>query len=267
MIDLHVHSSDYSSDASDNIETMVLAAVRKGVTHLALTDHLDLAPDGSLPGNLKDLAAYRNLLEALKEKYSGQIAITAGIEAGYTKKHADKLAKLLDGLDFDFVINSVHEVGGVDCYYPEFYRGKTKQQAYNEYFEAVLESLDAPYPYHSVGHLGYVERTAPYPDPGVHYNEFSKILDAILTAIIRKEKILELNTNVYGSASIRWLPNNEIWARYRELGGTRATFGSDAHRKGRIGEGYGEAAAYLKGLGFKGFAVVSGGMERITNSE
>ena len=60
-----------------------------------------------------------------------------------------------------------------------------------------------------------------------------------------------------------WLPNNGVLARYKELGGGRVTFGSDAHQKGRLCDKYGEACAYLKGLGFKGFTVMAGGAEKL----
>jgi len=264
LADCHIHTSNFSSDAVDTAETMVRAALKKGVSYLAITDHLDLKPDGSLPSRLNELPAYRRALTALKEKYRDQLELAAGIEIGFVPQHAARIAALLDGLAFDYIINSVHEVDGEDCYFPAYFQGKTKARAYCGYFEAVLASLDAPYPYHCVGHLGYVERRSPYPDPAAHYGEFAETLDAVLEKIIRKKKIIELNTNTYGG-SFPWLPNAGILSRYKELGGERVAFGSDAHQKARIGDKYKEAAEFLKGMGFKGFTVISDGNEMLTD--
>ena len=262
MLDTHIHSSDFSPDGSDAMEAMILTAIDRGVVFIALTDHLDLLQDGSPPKQMADLKAYRNRLTDMQKKYRGKIEIAAGLEAGFVQKNALKMNELIGGLNFDFIINSVHEADNIDCYYREFYAERKKFETYSTYFEAVLRSLDAPYPFHAVGHLGYVERTAPYADKIAHYREFSEVLDAILKKIVSAGKILELNTNVYNDPKIPWLPNDEILRRYRTLGGTRITFGSDAHQTVRIGDKYQAACDYLKSLGFEGLTVTAGGKER-----
>ena len=78
--------------------------------------------------------------------------------------------------------------------------------------------------------------------------------DRFLTAVIRKNKSLEINTrSIYkfhtlGVTDI-W-PDRKILKRYRELGGIRVTLGSDSHDTSTIGIYFDEAAAYLKESGF-----------------
>ena len=262
MIDCHTHTL-YSPDGCETPEAVVCAAVSKGLTYLAITDHLDLTRDGTPSILPKKLAEYRKVLEELKDKYSKEIEIAAGIEVGYTRPNANKISDMITPLNFDFIINSVHEVNGTDCFYAAYFARKSKEKTYGAYFEAVLESLNAPYPYHAVGHLGYVERKAPYPDPLAHHSAFQTVLDAILEMTVEQKKILEINTNMYG-AKIPWLPNDGIMNRYKALGGTRVTFSSDAHKTDRVGERYAEVTAFVKNvLQLKGYTVFSNGKERL----
>lgn len=106
---------------------------------------------------------------------------------------------------------------GEECYFPEYTRGKEKRDAYNAYFQAVLASLDAPYPYDIVAHIGYCSRNAVYADPKIRYEDFSEILDRILYRIVEKDKILEINTSSKTAGS-PFLPDTDILRRYYEMG-------------------------------------------------
>ncbi len=259
MIDCHVHT-DFSSDGKDPPEALVLAAIEKGISFIAFTDHLDLSKTGQAPPRMRDLAAYCRTLDALKQKYASRIEIAIGAECGWAPDADKVLARMLDGLPFDYIINSIHDVNGADCYDREFYDGKSKQTAYREYLSAVFDSLDAAYPYHAIGHLCYPERVAPYPGRAFLYTEFSDIFDALLKKIIDKQKILELNTSVSGTVC---LPRRDVLARYRALGGEKVTFSSDAHFISRLCDKYAETAALIKELGFSGFTYIAGGKERL----
>ncbi len=259
MIDSHVHS-DFSPDGHEPAEQLVLAAIDKGVTFIAFTDHLDLTKTGQIPPRMRDLPAYCRALGVLKEKYAGRIEIAIGVECGWAPGADKTIAGMLDGLPFDYIVNSIHDVNGADCYDREFYDGKSKKQAYREYFNAVYDSLDAAYPYHAIGHLGYPERVSPYPDRAVYYEEFSDILDAILKKIIAKQKILELNTSIRDTLC---LPRRDVLAHYRVLGGEKITFSSDAHFTARLCDKYAGVCARAKSLGFSGFTYLSGGKEQL----
>ncbi|MCL2061746.1 MAG: histidinol-phosphatase HisJ family protein [Firmicutes bacterium] len=277
IIDTHVHT-DFSSDGVEKAEDMIRAAIRKGIQYIAFTDHLDLGRDGCASERMRDLKAVLNCFCTYKARYAGQIEIAAGVEVGFAPEHEAKLTALLDGLNFDYVINSIHDVNGQDCYRMEFYKNKTKQQAFTEYFDAVLQSLDASFTYHALGHLCYVERVAPYPDRRACYNQFADILDKILNKLIKKGKLLELNSSIRPQLSesltadcgtLRTkapavcLPGADILARYKQLGGTRVTFGSDAHQIPRLLDKYDAVTDLCKQLGFSGFTYISSGKEKL----
>jgi histidinol-phosphatase (PHP family) len=251
MTDCHVHTN-YSPDGFYSPEAVVRAAIKKGIGYLAITDHLDFDPKYKNALSESNIAEYVERLSALKKKYCGQIDLAVGIEAGYTVRNAIRISDITKSYRFDYIINSVHEVNGEDCYFKGYFKGKTKYEAYNAYLETVYESLSAPYPYHAVGHLGYVERKAPYTGTDMNLREFGGAIDRILKEIIAKDKILEINTNVY-LKNLSYMPNSEILSRYKDLGGKKTAFASDAHKLERLGYGYGEAADTAKRLGLELF--------------
>jgi len=246
MKDFHTHSN-YSFDGKESIEHIVQAAIAKGITTLAITDHFEVQ-NGVLTFSQEKLTAYIQEISALKTQYKTQITLLCGLEVGYVKKYATLLADALKPHNFDYIINSVHEVGGDDCYFEAYFKDKIKETAYGEYLEAILDSLDAPYPFHTIGHIGYVCRNAPYSDPSLNYIDFKDIIDKILRKIIAKNKALELNPNVSGKAKTHdaFFPNLQILTAYKNMGGKKVIFGSDAHTLDRLGDMYHDIIHTLK---------------------
>ncbi|MGN0796130.1 MAG: histidinol-phosphatase HisJ family protein [Christensenellales bacterium] len=252
-VDSHTHS-EFSADGSVKISEMVNRAIADGGRYLCITDHFDLdalkeynnAPDGWTQLNLP--AYEKNLYEARKEseKHSEEFYLGFGIEAGYDENAKDDYKKIIDEKPFDAVINSVHFVEGYDVYFPDFFLGREKDDAYRSYLKKVYKSLDVSYHYDIVGHIGYCVRNAKYEDKIMHFDEFSDLLEAILKKIIALDKTLEVNTHH------ALCPNEEILKKYFEFGGRKISFGSDAHR-GDVYKDFDKTVEMLKGIGFSGF--------------
>lgn len=263
MVDCHLHTSK-SPDSTQDAEALILHAIEKGFTHICLTDHMELLSPHVESAAVSDLATYKKDYDKLKQKYADKIHICVGIECGFTTENKEANAKKLSETTLDYVINSIHEVCGSDCYFPYHFDNKTKEQSYGEYLDAVSDSLDVPYHFDAIAHFGYIERTAPYADKIFRYNDFSSKIDEILNKIIQKGKILELNTNVYG-ASCDFMPRTEIVERYYALGGRKVTFSSDAHTASRLGANYDKCVTVLKNIGFDGFTIVQNGKQILVN--
>ena len=139
-------------------------------------------------------------------------------------------------------------MSSTDIYYPQFFDGKEKKEIYSKYLLTIYESLRA-YDYDIIGHIGYIMRKAPYKNKKLEYSDHSDVLDEILKSIISKNKTIELNTHSEGTG-LNFFPTSEILKRYKELGGTNVSFGSDAHSKFDIGRNYKFAAEGAKEYGF-----------------
>ncbi len=113
---------------------MVEAALARGLTGIAITDHVPfywLPPerhDSTLAMAAAELPGYVESVLALKERYRGRIEVLLGIEADYVAGHEEALARLLAAYPFDVVLGSVHLVDGwlVDApeAVPRFARGQ-----------------------------------------------------------------------------------------------------------------------------------------------
>lgn len=253
--DFHTHT-DFSSDSMQNIEELILFASKLGLKHLAITDHFDNGSVYVPVGKQLDIKKYFETVSSyISFAKELNVDLIIGIEMGYTPQKNSQNADIINTYSFDYVINSVHEVQGLDCYFKEYHEGKDRYTSYYEYFKMILDSIDAPYYYSTVGHLGYVIRKAPYQPKEYEYSEFKEILDEILNKIIKKDKILEVNTSIEGLTD-RIIPSLDVIKRYYELGGRLITFGSDAHSILRLGEKRDYVSEMLKEIGFKNLTIV-----------
>ena len=266
LTDLHTHSA-FSPDGISPLSEMVQTAHKKGLSYFGVSEHFDfdyaacgLRIHGEIPP-LTDEEGYFSAARTLQNEYAAQgLRLLVGGEYGFLPDAAccERYAGLSERKKPDFIINSVHTVDGADCYFPEYFAGKSREQAYGQYLERIRESLDAPYDYDIVAHIGYVGRKAPYEKKMLRYDDFPALFDDILKTVIKKGKILEVNSSTRGIGE-PFLPDTGVLARYFELGGRRISFGSDAHDISRIAEGRETAAAALKALGFAFLTVPDGG--------
>lgn len=254
--DCHMHSS-FSADSPAPMEEMVLEAVRRGLAGICFTEHLD--PDyPPTPDNETfelDLPAYRKQLFSLRDKYASELDIRFGIELGLQPHLGSFFHELLAELPFDFVIGSSHVVHGYDPYYGEFFRGRSESACYREYFESILENLEAFSEMDVYGHIDYIVRYGPEKNKNYSYTAYQEILDEILRTVIRKEKGIELNTGGFHYGLGEPNPCRAVIKRYRELGGEIITVGADAHDPSKIAYDFGKAAAILADCGFKYYTV------------
>lgn len=265
--DIHTHTK-FSADGTCDMEDMIKTAISLGLEYYGISEHfnyeydrLHLKIDGEEVPPI-DEKAYFTRARAMQKKYAGKINLLAGAEFGFddNSRTQERYIQTVEKYKPDFVINSIHVCLGMDCYFPHYCEGKSKEFAYNAYLYRVLESLDAAYPYDIVAHIGYCSRNATYPDPKLRYEDFSDVLDAILRRIIQKNKILEVNTSAKTAGS-PFIPDTDILTRYYELGGRKVSFASDAHYAARIGEKRELVCEALKKIGFTYLSVPFRGKE------
>lgn len=250
--DYHSHSN-YSSDAHTPMDKMIERAIDLGLTEFAITDHVDFAyPSSTLTLSGINIKNYFDELMFNKRKYRHKIKVIVGVELSIRPDIAHICQALTESYAWDFVIGSTHDVKGLDWYYQESYEGKSKQQAYQEYFENMLECIKTCDCFDVIGHLDYVERyPRMYEDKALHYSDYADIIDEILTLLIKKGKGIEVNTSGFYYNLGRPQPQRAIIARYIELGGKIITVGSDAHRPDNIAAHFGDAWNILQELGVK----------------
>lgn len=251
--DFHLHSC-FSGDSDAPMEEIIKKAISLGLTHICFTEHYD--PDFVYPAGESgtfelNTDSYLYDLLRFREKYYGQIQIMFGVELGLQPHLRDALEFYTENHDFDFIIGSSHICNRKDPYYPEFFEGRSEDEAHQEYFESILECVkETPY-FDVYGHLDYVVRYGPTKNQNYTYQKHADIIDRILRAIVESGKGIELNTSGFRSGLGQPNPCVDILKRYKELGGEIITVGSDTHKPEHVGADFDKACTILKDCGFQ----------------
>ena len=252
--DTHMHTA-FSGDSDAAPDSMIQKSIELGLSGICITDHEDLDyPDPEICFEL-DLDDYEKKVLRLQEKYRDQIPVRFGIELGLSPHLAETHAQIVADHPFDFVIGSSHLVNGIDPYYPEYYDGRTEEEAYREYFSSILENIKAFDGFDVYGHIDYVVRYGPNKNAEYSYERYADLIDPILTGLIRRGKGIEVNTAGFKYGLGHPNPTEDIIRRYHELGGTILTIGADAHAPDQIAFAYDKLPALLKSCGFTYFTV------------
>lgn len=253
LADYHVHST-FSGDAKSDMEDIVKAAISGGLKEICFTEHNDIDfpyPKGEEGMFELNTDSYLYDLLSMRRDYGDKLKIGFGVELGMQTQIAQANADYSKEYDFDFVIFSCHVVNGKDPYYPEYFEGRSEEEALREYFECIRDNLKIYKDYDVVGHLDYAVRYAPNTDKNYSYKQYRDIIDEILETVIRDGKGLEVNTAGIRKYCLKDVhPVTDILKRYRELGGKIVTVGSDAHAEGDIGADFDRAERALKAAGF-----------------
>ena len=239
LFDSHTHTK-FSADSEMNAKEAQAQAERLGLG-LVFTEHLDADQPG--PSDIDftfDPHAYWQEYEPLRGE-----KLRLGVEVGMRAPTEEKSRAFVAQVPFDLVIGSLHFCEELDLYYPDFYEGKEKSEAWHIYFTDMERELR----HHSwvdvLTHIDYICRTAPYENPELDYGTYQQDIEAVLRACIETDTVLELNTRrLSESRGLKELV--PIYKRYHELGGKYVTLGSDAHQIDRIGSEFQRASEFAE---------------------
>lgn len=253
-VDFHLHS-DFSGDSETPIREMIEQSIQLGLETICFTDHQDWDYPAEDTIFTFDTDTYFNILHALSAEYADRIKILTGVELGLQPHLAGRLTRYIEKYPFDFIIGSSHVVHRIDPYYPEFFEGRSEEECYQEYFESIIENINAFTGFDVYGHLDYVVRYGPNKGLFYSYKKYADVIDSILRLLIEKGKGIELNTAglKYGLGYPN--PHPDILKRYRELGGEILTIGSDGHKPEHIAYDFDKIIPILLDCGFTHYTV------------
>lgn len=242
LYDTHIHT-EFSHDSNMLLQDAASKACELGIG-IIITEHVDL--------NYPDPLAFRINTHDYFKTYAPyrHDALLLGVEIGLSLGEVADNKRIVADNPFDYVIGSIHLVNDVDTYAEVYYKGKSKQQAYEEYFDAMHACIHAYDFIDSLGHIDYICRYARYADQELYYSEFSERLEAILAALAGKDKCLELNTRRIGNKQAAECLLT-LYKRFKELGGKYVTIGSDAHFAADIGKNFSAALEITDRSGLK----------------
>lgn len=250
-MDFHTHTN-YSPDSKTEMEKSILAAIEKGISDLAFTDHVDF--DADIDSGIGDWdfdrSKYEVEIRSHQSKFEGQINLYQGIEIGVQPHLTDRNREVVRMNQYDFVIASLHSVERRDLYHRKFFENHTDLDAIRIYFESYYESVKSFKDYSVLGHLDLYVRYKEELE-NVEFSKFSDYVETLLKMVIEDGKGIEINTGGFRYGLNYANPNNQFLKLYKALNGEIITIGSDAHTLDYLGYKYNETVALLKEIGFK----------------
>jgi len=260
MFDSHIHSNN-SVDGKQTLDQICETAISLGLCGVAITDHANTHTYIS-SGIYPRIVSLISDVAAAREKYGDKLNILLGIELGeylFCPEYADTLLALAE---FDFILGAIHHVD-----YPD---GTTRAYAHMEfdkmtdgeieeylglYFDQAYKNIDRS-DMDSFAHLTCPLRyvNGKY-RMGFDISRLENKIEKILRRLIERGISLEVNTHglIAEDGEMHTIPDYDILARYKALGGEKITLGSDSHVSKTIARNFSSAVEKLKELGFDGY--------------
>lgn len=251
LIDMHVHT-DNSPDGVHSPMFICEQAIKNNLGAIAFTDHCEV--DTYYKDKYNNMV-FHSFFECSKAKvaFRGQLLVLIGLEVGQPTSDTILADEIVNEKPYDFILGSIHT--------PKGYNGKDiKDIEYNEidvyrFMEEYFRELSEVANWKGCDCLSHV--TAPMRRIQGRYEidfDYSKIqtaTDNLLKEVISNGKAIEINTSGLRQPIGRTMPEEAIVKRYRELGGTKITVGSDAHKAPDVGAGLTEGILIAKRCGFQ----------------
>ncbi|MEO8208770.1 MAG: histidinol-phosphatase HisJ family protein [Chloroflexota bacterium] len=254
-LDAHLHT-DQSPDSPVPIDVYAALAVERGITELAITDHVDFDARDPAYNYVAFAERERTVRTAAARWASRGVQIRFGAELTYNRSWEGDLREHLRRHRYDYTIGSVHDWPD-SPYIPSrvgtWASGRRIDDVMAPYLDEIIAAAQSGL-FDTIGHLDVVKR---YLYPHVRPADIAsrpELLDPALTAIAESGTALEINTSGLRHRVRETYPAPWAIARYRELGGAHVVAGSDAHRDDWFAWGLEDGYRALIAAGFSSLA-------------
>jgi len=166
MIDYHIHTH-HSIDAEGSIDAYCEKAVVLGLQEICITNHCELdtlRSDNFIrfdnewqPLTKEGLKKLKGEVTKARDFYKRHgLAVKFGLEIGYYDGVETRLNEILDDIDFDFLLGSIHCLNHI-CIdsskeYPVYFSKHSIDELLNTYFQAIENLINSGL-FDSIGHL------------------------------------------------------------------------------------------------------------------
>lgn len=259
------------------MERTCLRAVELGLEAVTFTDHADftdwvsaeraqeLRGAGGLPLGLRpvarhrdsgelDIAGYWECIDRCRVQFP-ELRILSGVELGDAHRFPVQSAALLAFRPLDRILGSSHciPVDGalVDCSGPGVMKADTAPERLRSYLSGTLEMVEADGSFGVLAHLDYPKRYWPHDRVPFVEADFEAEYRAVLRALARSGRALEVNTSRGSEPSRGLCPGPIVLRWWREEGGRAVFFGSDAHDPAGLMRGFDVAVQAAESAGFR----------------
>jgi histidinol-phosphatase (PHP family) len=258
-LDSHLHT-DLSPDSDVPIDAYCEAAVARGIPEIAITDHVDFDPRAPASGFADFATRERSVRDAAERWADRGLAVRLGVEVTWEPERADEIRDYLARHPYDFVVGSCHVGPGSPFRrgaVAAWCSGRTIREAVAPYFAEVLSAARCGL-FDALGHLDVVKKHVAGQFPPAAFAAAPDLYEPVLLALVETGTGLEINSSGLRQAPREAYPAPWVVGRFRELGGSAVTIGSDAHRADSFAWGLGHAYAVAAHAGYGEVAIRRG---------
>lgn len=257
------HTHSLFSDGSSQPEAYILEAVAKGFDLLGFTEHSPLPFENTFSFKQENRDEYVALMNSLKQKFSGQIAVYSGMEMDYIPGMSDNFSKIKRDYNLDYLIGSVHLVkpentdelwftDGPD--YRTYDKGLNElfagdiRKAVTAYFRQINEMIENQQ-FDIIGHFDKIKMH----NRGRFFKEdeawYQSLIAETIMLIQDRDIIVEVNTRgIYKKRSETTYPGLDILKQIRQMH-IPVMVNSDAHKTHELDGEFAHGFSLLKAAG------------------
>ncbi|MBO9606039.1 MAG: histidinol-phosphatase [Paenibacillaceae bacterium] len=250
--DLHTHH-ERCGHAEQGIRAYIDAAVKRGLQVIGVSDHSPFFGDEQeqpFPGIAmakREFSFYVSEVLKLKAEYEGRIEVLLGVESDFFPEHAGLYEMIYAQYPFDYIIGSVHQSGGTSIFNRNRWKNLSDVQKIKQketYYDLIEQSARSGM-FQILGHIDAMKG---------YYPAFSdiktKAVEQALRTIGECGVAIEINTSGSTKDCGGWYPSDEMLEMALRYG-IAVTFGSDAHKPGRVGDEWELVQRRLREIGYK----------------
>ncbi|MBF8289066.1 MAG: Histidinol-phosphatase [Chloroflexi bacterium] len=250
-LDSHLHT-DQSPDANVPVDVYAALALERGITEIAITDHVDFDARDPAYDYVSFEERERTVRDAAERWAPRGVQIRFGAELTYNRSWEDELRAHLRRHRYDFTIGSVHDWPD-SPYVPRRVRtwatGRPLAEALDPYLTEIAAAAGTGL-FDTIGHLDVVRRYLHGSFAAPEIFGAVELFEPALRALVDSGTALEVNSSGYRHRAGEPYPGQPLLARYRELGGVRVTAGSDSHATSQFGWALEDGYRALADAGF-----------------
>ncbi len=247
--DYHIHTT-LCKHATGDVGEYRSGAKKLGIPEICFTDHAP-NPDGYYLDHrmaLDQFSSYREMIEALQDGKTPEVLF--GLEVEYYEGCERFLREWIPAQKFDFVIGSVHFIGGWGFDHPEqrdIWDSADITATWQKYFNVLLKFVGSGL-FDAVAHLDLPKKFGHRPKD----KDLKEMVQPVLDGIAKAGMGIELNTSGLRKPVGEIYPSPLIvaMAREREI---PICFGSDAHCPDDVGDGFALALDLAREAGYNDY--------------
>ncbi|KGM44568.1 histidinol-phosphatase HisJ family protein [Neobacillus niacini] len=244
LMDYH-HHTNHSFDSTASMVEVCKRAIENGIIEICFTEHFSVNPLAPTYGHMV-FEKYLDEIRACQEQFNSQLTIKAGIELCEPHLLKNQYDEILQPLNLDFILGSVHNLNNQKL---RLALKEDHPTAYKRYFNELYQMVSTA-DIDIIAHFDLMKRYA-YKEHGLYvFQEHREKFEQILKKAIDRNIGMEINTSGLRTGLKQTLPSIEIIQLYKELGGEILTIGSDSHTVEDVGANIAAAYELAKHCGF-----------------